>query len=63
MESICFKTLKLQNFCKMLGERCERRAPFKVLKNSFEVIYRDQTTIETSLLQVICVFKRENPIL
>ena len=26
MESFCFKTLKLKNFFKMLGERCEARA-------------------------------------
>ena len=26
-ESTCFKTLKLQNFCKMFGERCETGAP------------------------------------
>ena len=28
MESTCFKTLKLQYSCKMLGESCEARSPF-----------------------------------
>ena len=28
-----------------------------VLQNSFKVIYRDQTTIETSTLLAICIFK------
>ena len=33
---------------------------FSVLQNSFKVIYRDQTTIETSTLPAICIFKRSN---
>ena len=51
----------------MLGERCGKGAPMtsfsKVLQNSFKVIYHDQTTIETSTLPAICIFKRSNPIL
>ena len=35
----------------------------KVLQSSFKVMYRDQTTIETSTLPVIYIFKRSNPIL
>ena len=35
----------------------------KIFQNSFKVIYRDQTTIETSTLLAICIFKRPNPIL
>ena len=27
MESTCFKTLKLQTFCKIFGQRCETGAP------------------------------------
>ena len=42
------------------------RGPFmtwfsKVPQNSFKVIYRDQTTLETSTLPTICIFKRSNP--
>ena len=49
MENTCFKTLKLQKFCKIFGERCETGGPFmmsfsKVLQNNFKIIYRDQTT-------------------
>ena len=55
MESTCFKTLKLQTFCKMFGERCEPGAPL-VLQNSFKLLYRDETTTETSTLPAICIF-------
>ena len=34
-----------------------------VLQNSFKVIYGDQTTMETSTLPVICIFKRSNRII
>ena len=53
MERTCFKTLKLQNFCKMLGERCETETP--IFQNSFKVIYCDQKKkkIETSKFQAI----------
>ena len=33
---------------------------FNVLRKSFKVIYRDQTTIETSTLPAICIFKRSD---
>ena len=33
---------------------------FNFLRNSFKVIYRDQTTIETSTLPAICIFKRSD---
>ena len=33
---------------------------FKVIQNSLKVIYRDQTTIETSSLPAICISKRSN---
>ena len=35
---------------------------FKVLENSFKVIYCDKTTIEVSTLPAICIFKRSDPI-
>ena len=35
----------------------------KVPQNSFKVIYRDQTTIETSEILGICIFKRSDTIL
>ena len=64
MESACSKTLKIQNFCRMFGTRCEigpLMTPIsKVLQNSFKIIYRDQTTTETSTLLVIFIFKRPN---
>ena len=34
----------------------------KILQSSCKVIYRDQTTIETSTLPAICTFKRPNPV-
>ena len=34
MESTCFKTLKLQNLCKVLGERCETGALYGVIFQS-----------------------------
>ena len=58
-----FQKTKIKNFFKMLGERCETWAPLKVLQNRFKVIYCDQTTIETSTLPAISMFKRSNPIL
>ena len=62
MERTCLKTQNLQNSCKMFGERC-KTSPFltsfsKVLQNSFKVIYRDKTTLETSTLPAICAFNR-----
>ena len=35
----------------------------KVFKNSFKIIYHDQTTIETLTLPAIWIFKKPNPIL
>ena len=35
----------------------------KVLQNSFKVIYRNQTPIETYTLPIICFFKRSDPTL
>ena len=38
MENTCFKTLKLQNFCKMSGEWCETGAPLsRHFRNFFPV--------------------------
>ena len=43
------------------------RGPFmmsfsKVFQNRFKVIYCDQTTIETSAIPAVCIFKISNPI-
>ena len=38
-------------------------ACFKALKRYCKVIYRNQTTIETSTVPAICIFKRANPII
>ena len=63
LESTCFKTLKLLK----ISERCKTglfmTSPSKVPQNSFQVIYHNQTTIETSTLPIICTFKMPDLIL
>ena len=65
IESTCYKTLQLQNFCKMLGVKGVKLGPLhdvifqsssKQLQNN--IIHCDQTTIETYTLPAICIFKR-----
>ena len=67
IESSCDKALILQNFCKIICERYKTGAPYEVIFQSpskqFESIYRDQTTIETTTISSICIFKSSNPIL
>ena len=63
LESTCFKTLKLLK----ISERCKTglfmTSRSKVPQNIFQVIYYNQTTIETSTLPIICTFKMPNLIL
>ena len=56
-----FKTLKLQNFYKMLGERCEtsNNIIFQSSSKQFQSNisrYRDQTTTETSTITASGIF-------
>ena len=71
LRKLCFKTLKLLKFkifVKCLVKDVKQGALYDVIflkffKKSFKVIYRNQTTIETSTFPAICIFKRSNPIL
>ena len=61
-----FQETKITKFCKMLGKKCKTGVTLlfsKILQNSFIVIYSNQTTIKTSTLPAICIFKKSNPIL
>ena len=59
-ESTCFKTLKLKFFCKMLG--LKQRSFYDVIFQSFSKQFQGSllwpTTIKTSTLPAICIFKR-----
>ena len=67
IESSCYKALILQIFYKIICESCKTGAPYEVIFQSpskqFQSIYRDQTTIETTTISAICIFKSSNPIL
>ena len=67
MESTCSKTLKLQNFCKMLGERCTTGAPYDIIFQSSSKQFQSNTS-QPNNNRNFCTsnhlhFKRSNSIL